>query len=260
MSLVIVEQQDHVVTLTLNDPAQHNPISDPPMVAALVAALEQADADGDVRAVILTGAGKSFSAGGNLKKMLPGSADSLARDNPAETPASYRDGIQRLPLLFSRLHVPVIAAVNGAAVGAGCDLACMCDLRIASSNARFAESFVKLGLIPGDGGAWLLQRVVGYAKAAELAFTGERIDAQAALACGLVSQVVAPEDLLPAARALAARIAVNPRLAVRQTKRLMLQAREAQLAHCLESAAAVQALLHTTEEHVDAVRQFLNRS
>lgn len=106
--------------------------------------------------------------------------------------------------------MPVIAAVNGPAIGAGCDLACMCDIRIAAKSAKFAESFVKLGLIPGDGGAWLLPRVVGLSKALELTLTGDVIDAQEALACNLVSAVVDDEELMPAARRLAAKIAANP--------------------------------------------------
>ena len=121
----------------------------------------------------------------------------------------YQGGIQRIPLALHQLEVPTIAAVNGPAIGAGCDLACMCDIRIASDQAKFAESFVKLGIIPGDGGAWLLQRAIGYQRAAELTFTGDAIDAQAALAMGLVTRVVAPEALMPSARELAARIAAN---------------------------------------------------
>lgn len=193
-----------------------------------------------------------------MKNMLPGGPDSLAKAEPAKTPQSYRAGIQRIPLLFQRLHTPVIAAVNGAAVGAGCDLACMCDIRVASTRARFAESFVKVGLIPGDGGAWLLQRTVGYSKAAEMALTGEFLGAEEALACGLVSRVVPEDELLPAALDIAARIAANPYEAVRQTRRLMWQAREGNLGQSLESAAAVQALMHTTEEHIAAVQRFLD--
>src|SRR3546814_15200222 len=108
---------------------------------------------------------------------------------PANTRRNYRNGIQRLPLLFEAIEVPVIAAVNGPAIGAGCDLACMCDIRIAGESAKFAESFVKLGIVPGDGGAWLLPRVVGFSKACEMAFTGDMLDTAQALACGLVSQV-----------------------------------------------------------------------
>ena len=123
--------------------------------------------------------------------------------------------------MCEQLEIPVIAAVNGPAMGAGCDLTCMCDLRIAGQSARFAESFVKLGIIPGDGGAWLLPRVVGFAKAAEMSLTGDALSADQALAYGLVSQVVPDAELLDAARALARRIAANPPLAVRMARLLV---------------------------------------
>src|SRR5262245_37789027 len=158
----------------------------------------------------------------------------------------YRRGIQRLTLALFNLEVPVIAAVNGHAIGAGLDLACMCDIRIASEKAKFAESFVKLGIIPGDGGAWLLQRVIGYQRAAELSFTGDTIDAQAALAIGLVTRVVAPDALMSSARELAARIAANSGPALRMTKRLLRQAQTARLEETLQLSAALQALAHNT--------------
>lgn len=259
MPHVLTDTTDGIATLTLNRPDLHNPISDLPMVDALVAALASADADPAVNVIILTGAGKSFSSGGNIKNMLTDSPDSLANAQPALTPGNYRRGIQRIPMLFEQLQKPVIAAVNGAAIGAGCDLACMCDIRIAAASARFAENFVKLGLIPGDGGAWLLQRVVGYSKAAEMSLTGDTLSAQEALACGLVSRVVPDEQLLGEARTLAARIAANPPQAVQQTKRLLLQGRQGALAPLLETAASVQALMHTTQEHREAVETFSKR-
>jgi enoyl-CoA hydratase/carnithine racemase len=259
MTRVLTDIQDGIATLTLNVPELHNPISDLPMVDALVEALAAADTAPDIRVIILTGAGKSFSSGGNLKTMLPDSPDSLASAQPAKTPDNYRRGIQRIPLAFELLQKPIIAAVNGAAMGAGCDLACMCDIRIAAQSARFAENFVKLGLIPGDGGAWLLQRVVGYSKAAEMSLTGDTLNADEALACGLVSRVVPDEQLLAEAHSLAARIAANPAQAVQQTKRLLMQGRTGALAQMLESAAAVQALMHTTDAHREAVEAFSKR-
>jgi enoyl-CoA hydratase/carnithine racemase len=253
-NLVLLEVLDAVAVLTLNKPELRNPISDIDMVEALLAALDQLNTDLSIRAAILTGAGKAFSSGGNLQKL--GQPGELGGGAPADTPRGYVRGIQRIPLAFQRLEVPIIAAVNGAAIGAGCDLACMCDIRIAGKSARFAESFIKLALIPGDGGAWLLQRVVGYAKACEMAFTGDTMDATDALQCGLVSQVVSDEELLPAALALAKRIAANPPHALRMTKRLMLQARELSLEHHLESAAANQALAHTTADQREAIAAF----
>jgi enoyl-CoA hydratase/carnithine racemase len=180
----------------------------------------------------------------------------IAGGNPYRIRDGYRQGIQRIPLALVSLDVPTIAAVNGPAVGAGCDLACMCDIRIASDAARFAESFVKLGIIPGDGGAWLLQRVVGYARAAELTFTGDMIDAATALSIGLVSKVVPAGELMSEARSLAARIAVNPAPALRMAKRLMRHAQGSRLDETLELSAALQALAHHTPEHDAAVAAF----
>lgn len=253
-NLVLMEVNDTIATLTLNKPELRNPISDVDMVEALLQALDRLNADLSIRAAILTGAGKAFSSGGNLQKL--GQPGELGGGAPADTPRGYVRGIQRIPLAFQRLEVPIIAAVNGAAIGAGCDLACMCDIRIAGDSARFAESFIKLALIPGDGGAWLLQRVVGYAKACEMAFTGETIDAMEALQYGLVSRVVPDDELLPAALALAKRIAANPPHALRMTKRLMMQAREMSLDQHLESAAAYQALAHTTADQREAIAAF----
>lgn len=251
------ERDGGIVTLTLDRPEIRNPISDPDMVEALLAALDRLEDDPEARVAILTGAGKSFSTGGNIQSMVPGAG--LNAGDPVRTRRNYKTGIQRLPLAFAKLEVPVIAAVNGAAMGAGCDLACMCDLRIAAEDAKFAESFVKLGIIAGDGGAWLLPRVVGFSKAAEMALTGDPIDAADALACGLVSQVVAADDLLPAARRLAQRIAANPPHAVRMTKRLLWEGRSSELGTLLEMAAAMQAVAHTTADHAEAVAAFLDK-
>ena len=175
------------------------------------------------------------------------------------TRRNYKSGIQRLPLRFAALEVPVIAAGNGPAIGAGCDLACMCDLRIAGESARFAESFVKLGIIPGDGGAWLLPRVVGFSKASEMALTGDAIDAHEALSCGLVSKVVPDSELLAEARKLAARISVNPTQAVRMTKRLLWESHGTSLATLLELSAAMQALAHATDDNREAMAAFLEK-
>jgi len=256
-SLVLQERDGAIATLTLNLPEKRNPISDPAMVDALDEALSAADGDINVRAVILTGAGTAFSSGGDMKKMRAG--EGLRDGLPAQTRRNYKAGIQRLPLLFQALEVPVIAAVNGPAVGAGCDLACMCDIRIAADSARFAESFVKVGIVPGDGGAWLLPRVVGFSKACEMALTGEMIDARAALACGLVSRVVPDGELLETARRIAATIAANPPHAVRMTKRLLREGQTASLAGILEMSAAMQALAHATADHDEAVAAFLER-
>ncbi|MCW5732115.1 MAG: crotonase/enoyl-CoA hydratase family protein, partial [Alphaproteobacteria bacterium] len=201
--------------------------------------------------------GTAFSSGGNVKRM--GEAGGLNSALPVETRANYLRGIQRIPLAFNALEVPVIAAVNGPAIGAGCDLACMCDIRIAGESARFAESFVKLGIIPGDGGAWLLPRAVGLSKACEMAFTGDPIDAREALECRLVSRVVPDGELMAEARRLAERIAVNPPHAVRMAKRLIREGQHMKLDSLLELSAAMQALAHATADHREAVKAFLEK-
>jgi enoyl-CoA hydratase/carnithine racemase len=254
---VLYQQDGQIVTITLNDPALRNPISERETVDAIVAALERLNQDKTARVAILTGAGSAFSSGGDLRAMQK-NLDARAAQ-PALTTQYYKFGIQRIPLAFEKLDVPIIAAVNGPAIGAGLDLACMCDLRIASDNARFAESFVKVGLVPGDGGAWLLPRVVGYSKACEMALTGDTLNAQEALACGLVSRVVPEAELLDAAKALAARIAVNPPYAVRMAKRLLIEGRHSRLDTLLELSASLQALAHATNDHREAVNAFLEK-
>jgi enoyl-CoA hydratase/carnithine racemase len=253
---VLFERRDAIVTLTLNAPEARNALTSQAQWDAVVAACERVQADPAVKVVILTGAGSAFCAGGNVKDFRD--KRGLAAGSGMEIRDNYRRGIQRIPLAFHRLDVPTIAAVNGPAIGAGCDLACMADIRIASEKASFAESFVKLGLIPGDGGAWLLQRVVGYARAAEMSFTGDTVDAQAALAMGLVSRVVPHETLLAEATALAERIAANPGQALRMTKRLMREAQTSRLDAILELSAAYQALTHGSAEHDGAVAAFLD--
>ncbi|MEI8303665.1 MAG: crotonase/enoyl-CoA hydratase family protein [Burkholderiales bacterium] len=249
------EQTGAVVTLTLNDPASRNALSTPEQWAAVVDAAERVQADLSVRCVILTGAGSAFCAGGNVKDMQ--NKTGIAAGDPNRISEGYRNGIQRIPLAFHRLDVPTIAAVNGPAVGAGCDLACMCDIRIAAESARFAESFVKLGIIPGDGGAWLLPRVVGMSRAAEMTFTGEMIDSAQALACGLVSRVVPNDQLMASAQALAERIAANPGPALRMAKRLLREGQHTRLDTLLEMSAAFQAMAHHTSEHTVALEAFI---
>jgi enoyl-CoA hydratase/carnithine racemase len=153
----------------------------------------------------------------------------------------------------------VIAAVNGPAIGAGLDLACMCDIRLAAKSATFAESFVRLGIVAGDGGAWLLPRVIGLPRASIMAFTGDAIDAPNALEWGLVAQVTDESELLTQARALADRIAANPGHALRLTKRLLREGQHMRLDSLLELSASFQALAHHTEDHQEAVRAFLEK-
>lgn len=239
---------------TISMPAVGNAITGTEFIAAFEAAVDTANADTTVRAVILTGEGKIFSAGGNVKEMAD--RDGMFGLDALDQRRAYIDGVQRIPRALGRLEVPLIGAVNGAAIGAGCDLAMMCDVRIASERASFAESFVQLGLIPGDGGSWFLQRAIGYERAAEMTFTGDRVDAAQALDWGLVSQVVAHDDLLPQARALAERIAKNPPHALRMAKRLLQESRTGTLESTLGMAAAMQPLAHHDPEHEQRIAKW----
>lgn len=256
-SPLLLERDGAVLTVTLNQPERRNPISDLAMIDGLISAMAEADADLGVRVVILTGAGTAFSSGGDLKQMKAGVG--LRAGLPAQTRRNYRTGIQRLPLAFHALEVPVIAAVNGPAIGAGLDLATMCDIRIAAESAKFAESFVKVGIVPGDGGAWLLPRIVGFSRATELALTGEMIDARQALDYGLVSHVVPDDQLMDKAREIAGKIAANPPHAVRMTKRLLREGQTATLANILEMSAAMQSLAHATRDNDEAIDAFIEK-
>jgi len=253
---LLYKQQGHVVTLTMNEPERRNPLTGNNAVEEFLSAIDRIHQDRGVRVVVITGAGSAFSSGGNIKDIQRHASGQMSG---MEIRQNYRCGIQKLPLALFNLEVPVIAAVNGVAIGAGLDLACMCDIRIASTQAQFAESFVKLGVIPGDGGAWLLPRIIGLARAAELTFTAQVINADQALAWNLVSRVVPPADLLPTAYELAERIATNPPDAVRLAKRLMREGLHTRLDTLLEISAAFQVLAHQTADHSEAVTAFLEK-
>lgn len=255
--VLLVECDGHVETWTMNLPEIRNPISAPEIVEALVDNVARVNLDHDVRAVVLTGAGPAFSAGGNVKDMVNRSG--MFGGSPYELRDGYRNGIQRIPRALYHCQVPVIAAVNGPAVGAGCDLTLMCDLRVASERAWFAESFVSLGIIPGDGGAWLLTKAIGPARAAEMALTGDRVTADTALEWGLVNEVVAPDELLDAAKKLAGRVAKNPPHSVRMAKKLLRESQHQSLESLLELSAAMQALAHHTDDHREALAAFTEK-
>ncbi len=256
MPFLNIERDGAIWTLTMNQPETRNALTGNTAVEEFVQVCDEIRRDASVKAVILTGAGPIFSSGGNVKDMQRFFDDALTPDAIRE---EYRQGIQRIPRALNQLDVPVICAVNGPAIGAGLDLTCMCDIRIASETATFAESFVRVGIVPGDGGAWLLPRTVGRAKAAEMAFTGEAIDAQEALACGLVSRVVPADQLLPTARALADKIAANPGAVMRMTKRLLREGEHSTLESLLELSAGYQALAHKTADHREAVMAFVEK-
>lgn len=253
---VLFTRAGGVATLTLNEPATRNAIS-PAIVAALVDHIRTINQDLSIRCVILAGAGEGFSSGGNVKDMKEKTG--LFGGSPAEIRRGYWHGIQQIPLAMYELEVPCIAAVHGAAIGAGCDLSLMCDIRIAAKSAVFAESFMRVGLVSGDGGAWHLPRVVGLSKAYEMTFTGDFVKAEEAVRIGLASRCVEDADLMTEAMALAGRIAVHPSHSLRLTKRLLRDSQQVSLPIALELASSSQALVQHTHDQYEAVSAFLEK-
>jgi len=249
--------QDRVAELCFNRDDVRNALTGTALVEDILAAVDWCNRCREVSVLILTGSGKAFSAGGNVKEMRD--RQGLFGGSALEIQDQYRRGIQRLPLALNATEIPLIAAVNGPAIGAGCDLACMCDLRLGSTTARFGETFINLGIIPGDGGAWFLPRLLGYQRAAELLLTGRLVEADEARQIGLLLEVVEPEQLLPRARELARQIAAKPPQAARLTKRLLKGAQGQELPAFLELCASLQGMLHRTDDHLEAVSAFLEK-
>ena len=211
---LIVDQCDGVLTLTLNRPERLNAISRP-MLAALSAELDRANIDPEVRVVVLTGAGRGFCSGLDLK------ARAADEDGGGSPDLRLFDLHNTPPLVLHRMDKPVICALNGAAAGYGMDMALGCDIRIASDQAKLGAVFVRRGVLPESGGTWYLPRLVGWAKAAEIAFMGDVLDAQRSLELGLVNRVVPHDQLMDEVAAMAARIASNAPYSVQATKRMM---------------------------------------
>ena len=248
---------NRIATLTLNRDDVRNALTGTALIDDIVSTVDWANRTAEVSALVITGAGAAFSAGGNVKEMKE-RGGSFAGAVP-EVEERYRKGIQQIPLAIHKAEMPVIAAVNGAAIGAGCDLACMCDIRIGSTKAMFGETFVNLGIIPGDGGAWFLQRLIGYQRAAELTFTGRVVKAEEARAIGILLEVVEPERLLARTQEIATAIAEKPPQALRYAKRLMKVAQRMELADFLDLCAVFQGICHNTEDHLEAVGAFLDK-
>ncbi|TAJ55241.1 MAG: crotonase/enoyl-CoA hydratase family protein [Nevskiaceae bacterium] len=247
-----------VATLRFERPETRNAIASLEDCQQFAAAVEALAASAETRCLILTGAGSAFCAGGDLKALQERRGIGPMA-SPAETRTNYRRGVQRMIRALADCEVPVIAAVNGPAIGLGCDLAALADIRIAAESARFASTFINLGLIPGDGGAWILPRAVGWSRASEMILTGEVLDAGEALSCGLVSRVVADSELLAAAAALADKIAAKPAQAARLAKRLLREAQHQRLGDVLELSSAYQALAHESEDHREALAAYIDK-
>jgi enoyl-CoA hydratase/carnithine racemase len=257
MSMITTEIRGHIAILTLNRPDAMNALGAEGDGDEVAAACSAINANKDVRCVVLTGAGKAFSAGGNVKAMKAregsfGGGGVAIREN-------YRNGIHRIVKAIYNLEVPSIAAVNGAAIGLGCDVACMTDIRIAADSAKFGVTFLKLGLIPGDGGAWLLPRTIGMSRASELLFTGNVIDAATACDWGLVSRVVPADQLMDEAIKMAETIAQQPPHALRIGKALLKHGQTTSYDTLMEMSAAAQAISHLTQDHIEGVDALLEK-
>lgn len=246
---------NNIATLRFNRHDVRNALTSTAIADDIVATVEWINQTTNIAVLIITGEGSAFSSGGNIKDMAERSGD-FAGD-VQELERRYREGIQRIPLALHRLEVPVIAAVNGPAIGAGFDIANMCDIRIASTKAKFGETFVNLGIIPGDGGAWFMQRLIGYQQAAELTFTGRVIDAQEAKKLGVILDIAEPGHLMARVNELASEIAAKPVASLRLTKRLMKLAQRTELPDFLDICAVFQGMCHNNPEHLTAVNTML---
>jgi len=257
LSALLFEKSGPVVTLTLNRAESRNPLGEAGDGELFADACAKINADREVRCAILTGAGPAFSAGGNVKAMRERAG--VFAGAGVHIRERYRNGIHRIVRSVWGIEVPLIAAVNGPAIGLGNDVACLADMRLAADNAIFGATFLKIGLVPGDGGSWILPRVIGMARAAELVFTADTIDAPTALTWGLVSKLVPPANLMDETRSLAARICRQPPDVLRMTKRLMREAQLGTFESVMEMSAAMQALAHTTADHHEALAAFFEK-
>ena len=246
-----------IARLTLSRPEIRNALSGERVLDEIRTAFATAERDPAVTVLVLDAEGPAFSAGGNVKDMATRSG--MFAGDPERIAEEYRTTIQTLTTTLASTDLVTIAAVDGPAVGAGFDLVLGCDLRIGSTAARFAHTFVDLGIIPGDGGAWLLPRIVGWQRAAELAFTARMIDAAEAREIGVLLEVVAPHDLAERVRELATTIGSKPAHSLRLTKRLFRHAHTMDLPGFLDLTAALQAVAHSTEAHHGAVESYLER-
>jgi enoyl-CoA hydratase/carnithine racemase len=249
---VLYEVKGHIALITLNRPEAKNAFS-PEMIRLWRECLEAAKADDNVRVIIVTGKGDTFCSGGDIRDMADGKLKSW------DMKRFLWDGVHRIVLTLEDLDKPVIAAINGAAMGAGMDMAIMCDLRVCSDKAKLAESYIMMGLIPGDGGAYFLPRLTGVSKALELLFTGDVLTPEEALQMGIVNRVVSHDRLMEETMKLAEKIAGKPPVAIRMMKRAVYQGLTSTLKAHLDYISSQMSLLSETADHVEAARSFLEK-
>ncbi len=244
--------ENSVATLTLNRPEAKNAFS-PEMITLWREYLEKAKEDDGIRVIVVTGKGDTFCSGGDIKDMAEGKLRSW------DMKRFLWDGVHRIVLTLEDLDKPVIAAINGAAIGAGMDMAIMCDLRVCSDRAKLSESYIMMGLVPGDGGAYFLPRLVGTSKALELLLTADTLGAEEALRLGIVNRVVPHDHLMEETMKLAEKIANKPPLALRMMKRAVYQAQSSTLRGHLDYISSQLSLLSETQDHIEAAEAFLEK-
>ena len=252
---IIIKKEEHIATITMNRPDKMNALNTR-MLQEMVAAIAEIASNDDVRVVVLTGAGRVFCSGADISE--GGKASGLS-GTPVEMHYNVRNSYQKVALGLQRLDKPTIAMVNGAAVGAGCDFAFACDMRVGSEKSRFRNGFVRVGLIPGGGGTWLYTRLMGLGRGLEFLFTGDFLEAEEAKQIGVLNRLVSADDLERETMDLAGKIAQNPPLAVQMSKVLAYRALDSDLEAALEMSAAYQALALSSEDYREGVAAFIEK-
>ena len=251
------EIKEGIAHLTLARHDIRNAFSEIEFTEEILDAVQSAQYSAESRVFVLSAEGSAFSAGGNVKDMRD--KIGIFGGGPAGTRRGYMEGIQRVPKALYGLDIPSISAVQGPAVGAGCDLALFCDITICSDSAKFGETFINVGIIPGDGGSWILPRRVGLQRAAELTFSGRLVDGAEAAKIGLALECVKDSQLMDRVMELAHSIAARPPITARMLKTLFRQSLSTHLHDYLDNCAAVQAICHTTDDHLEAVNSILEK-
>ena len=254
MSDLLYEVEDRVATITLNRPDKLNAFTSD-MIDAWAKALGAAQTDEGVNVVIVTGAGRAFCSGGDVGRMRGSESAPSSLDGKN----SLWDGVHRVPKQLEQMDKPVLAMVNGLAVGAGMGMCVMCDVRIAAESARFSTGYVKVGLVPGDGDTFFLPRLVGPSKALELLWTADFIDAPEALRLGIVQRTVPDADLKEVTYGLARRIADGPQIPIRMIKRLVYQSLKLDLRTHLDLVSSHMAIVRQTADHAEGVAAFKDK-
>ena len=255
---ILYDVVDGVCTITLNKPERLNAFDDQ-MLREWAEAIHQADRDGDVRVVIITGAGRGFCSGMNVAAEAGGRGVLRTEASIAQRRQSLRNSVHPIPRALIQLEKPYIAAINGAAAGAGMDMASMADIRFAASTARMGMTYVRMGLIPGDGGCYTLPRLVGTAKALELIWSGRLMTAQEALEVGYVNAVYEPEELMPRVREFALQIARGPATAIQLSKKLVYRSANLPFDEHLDMAQMAMTIAQSTDDAKEGPRAFVEK-